>query len=365
MTYDLVVIGGGPGGCSAAITAVRTGATVLLLERGTFPRNKVCGEFVSAESLELLHNLLAPAYQRLISEAPKIARGRIFSDGAELGAEINPPAASITRFDLDSALWRSCILSGVEAREQCTAQTVEGTGPFRVTAGGEYFETKALVNAAGRWSNLTGSQKVARPRKEQWIGIKAHYMEPVTPASVDLYFFDGGYCGIQPVRFAQNGSAVRINVCAMVRADVATRLPEVLRCHPTLQERSRSWQPLMDTVSTSPLVFHPPKPAQAGMLQVGDSATFVDPFIGDGISLALRSGALAAECLARSFRNPGSQQDALAEYSRLYKQRLAGVFRASAKLRNLLRWPAAVRRPVLLLLERTPFLTNQLVKMTR
>jgi flavin-dependent dehydrogenase len=58
--HDLIVIGGGPAGTSAAITCARSGARVLLLERGRFPRQKVCGEFVSAESLALLADLLAP-----------------------------------------------------------------------------------------------------------------------------------------------------------------------------------------------------------------------------------------------------------------------------------------------------------------
>ena len=58
MSYDLAIIGGGPAGTSAAISAARQGARVLLLERGRFPRHKVCGEFVSAESLTLLKDLL-------------------------------------------------------------------------------------------------------------------------------------------------------------------------------------------------------------------------------------------------------------------------------------------------------------------
>src|ERR1041385_2073289 len=56
--YDLAVIGGGPAGTAAAITAARRGKRVALLERGRYPRHKVCGEFVSAESLELLEALL-------------------------------------------------------------------------------------------------------------------------------------------------------------------------------------------------------------------------------------------------------------------------------------------------------------------
>jgi menaquinone-9 beta-reductase len=367
LNFDLIVIGGGPGGCVAAITAARIGAKVLLLERGKFPRHKVCGEFVSAESLDLLRDLLLPAHQRLISDAPLIPRGRIFVDNAELTAEISPPAASITRFDLDSALWDSCIQAGVEAREECTVQAVEGTGPFRGKTQKGYLEAQAVVNATGRWSNLTSPavRTQTQTKNERWIGLKAHFCEASVPASVDLYFFDGGYCGVQPFGSSHNGSGVRINACAMVRADVATTLEEVLRCHPALLERSRGWAPLMETVSTSPLLFHDPEPVQGAMFQVGDSATFVDPFIGDGISLALRSGELAAECLVPFFRKQRSLQEATAEYCKLYEEQLARVFRASSKLRNMLRWPSLVRKPVLAVLQRTPAITRQFVKMTR
>ena len=364
--YDLIVIGAGPAGCAAAITAARSGASVLLLERGKFPRHRVCGEFVSAESLDLLQTLLAPAHKALITEAPRIARSRIFVDAAELQAEITPPAASITRFDLDAALWDSCAHAGVECRSDCAVQSVEGAGPFRVTTRAESFEARALINATGRWSNLTSQTTRAGVTKDRWIGVKAHFREVAVSPSVDLYFFEGGYCGVQPVSPAtQNDSAMVVNACAMVRANEATDLTEVLTLHRALRERSQNWQLLMDPVSTSPLVFHPPEPVHNGMLQVGDVATFVDPFIGDGISLALRSGDLAAECLFRFFRKECSLESAEEDYTRLYQTRLAPVFRASSRLRNLLRWPGVVRKPVLALLERTPAITRHLVTMTR
>jgi menaquinone-9 beta-reductase len=371
---DLIVVGGGPAGCAAAITAARSGASVLLLERGRFPRHRVCGEFVSAESLDLLQTLLAPAHHSLIHQAPRIARSRIFVDAAELHAEITPPAASIPRFDLDAALWDSCALAGVERWAGCVVKTIEGTGPFRVTTNSESFEGRTIINATGRWSNFTSPAtraRVTRVTKERWIGVKGHFLEAAPQAhaapSVDLYFFDGGYCGVQPISPTNQKGEAAVNACAMVRADVATDLHKVLQLHPALRERSRNWKPhpAMDPVSTSPLIFQPPEPAQNGMLQAGDAATFVDPFIGDGISLALRSGNLAGECLSRFFRNDCSLNAATAEYSRLYQTRLAPVFRASSRLRNLLRWPGVVRKPVLSILEKTPSITRRLVQMTR
>jgi flavin-dependent dehydrogenase len=182
---------------------------------------------------------------------------------------------------------------------------------------------------------------------------------------VDLYFFSGGYCGVQPVTEPVNGSKAIINACAMVKADVATELNQIFRCHPALQTRSRSWEPAMPPVSTSPLIFHEPEPVQDNILQVGDSATFVDPFIGDGISLALRSGALATRCLTPFLQNECTLLQANAEYARQYRRQLAPVFRASSHLRNFLKLPSLVRRPVMSILQRTPAITRHLVRMTR
>src|ERR1700687_3234623 len=132
--YDLIVIGGGPAGTSAAITCACSGARVLLLERGRFPRHKVCGEFVSAESLDLLADLLAPQHARLFPEAIRIPRARVFLDGRTLHAPVDPPAASISRLDLDQALWDSAEQCGAESRQQIAVQSISGTGPFLVKA---------------------------------------------------------------------------------------------------------------------------------------------------------------------------------------------------------------------------------------
>jgi flavin-dependent dehydrogenase len=286
-------------------------------------------------------------------------------DGSELRAQVSPPAASVTRFDLDQALWTAAIQSGVDTREDSIAQSVSGEGPFVVNTAREMFEAKAVINATGRWSNLTSPAVRACISGERWIGIKAHFREASPSQSVDLYFFDGGYCGVQPVTSSQNGSGGIINACAMVRAEVATTLQQVFDAHSAIQERSCHWTPVMDPVATSPLVFHQPELVQSGMLQTGDSATFVDPFIGDGISLALRSGALAAESLAGFFKGKCSLQHATSNYCTAYQQRLARVFRNSSRVRRLLSWQSVVRKPALSLLQRAPAITSMIVRMTR
>ena len=363
--YDLIVIGGGPAGTSAAIHAARGGARVLLLERGKFPRQKVCGEFVSAESLGLLTSLLDSAYRALMRGAVSIPLVRVFLDGRTLRTKITPPAASIARFDLDAALWASAQHAGVDAQQAVTAHSVAGTGPFRLATSAGEFEGRALVNASGRWSKLN-TLPANGGEREKWLGLKAHFAEPFPESSVDLYFFDEGYCGVQPVTLQDGHShRGRVNACAMVRADSATKLPEVLAFHPALRERSRSWQVISEPISTSPLIFQRPQPTKDNVLMAGDAAGFVDPFVGDGISLALRSGRLAAQSLAPYFAGAASLDQSVRKYHTGYEETLLPVFRTSCWIRQALRWPKMARRPVLSVLEKSPALTRQLVRSTR
>jgi hypothetical protein len=128
--FDLIVVGAGPAGSSAAITAARSGASVLLCERGRFPRQRVCGEFVSSESLDLLSNLLADQAAPLIDAAPRISAARFFAEGRTISTVVDPPATSISRFDIDLALWNVAAHLGVRALDQTTVERIEGTAHF-------------------------------------------------------------------------------------------------------------------------------------------------------------------------------------------------------------------------------------------
>ncbi|MCU1298784.1 MAG: hypothetical protein JWO91_3062 [Acidobacteriaceae bacterium] len=365
--YDLIVIGAGPAGASAAISAAQSGVRVLLLERGRFPRHKVCGEFISAESLELLSNLLAPEDKYSLDKAIRIPCTRIFLDGRTVEASIDPPAASFARFDLDVALWQSAERLGVDARSQVTVNKVDRRNDttFVVNTSAGEFESRALVNSSGRWSNLT-AKLPENGARVKWLGVKGHFSESTPGNSVDLYFFEGGYCGVQPVDLlnttVRNG---RVNACAMVRADVANSLTEVFTKHPALYERTQRWKGLSDPVSTSPLIFKKPQPVHDGVLMAGDAAAFVDPFVGDGISLALRSGGLAAECLLPYFRGSCSLEDATQNYQQGYQQNFGPIFSTSSRIRQMLTLPKRLRAPLLFILERNPALTQYLVKKTR
>ena len=363
--YDLIVIGGGPGGTAAAITSARSAARTLLIERGRFPRHKVCGEFVSPEALGLLFELLSEPERGLLEEAISIPQARVFLDDRMLEAPIEGSARSIARLDLDRALWQSAEQSGVETKQPVTAHSIQGTGPFVVRTSLGDFESRAVVDASGRWSSLKlgGMNRGTLPAK--WIGVKAHFSEPSPSESVDLYFFNGGYCGVQPVALQADGDRRRINVCAMVRAEVASRLEEIPKLHPALCRRAQRWEQRTQAISVAPLVFAKPEAARGRVLLVGDAAGFVDPFVGDGISLALRSGTLAALSLGPFFEEKIRLHEAIDQYRGQYRRGLAPVFGSSAKLRRMLQVPRLARRPLFFLLASSPRLARYLVRITR
>ena len=366
-TYDLAVIGGGPAGLAAAIAAARHGASVLLAERGRFPRHRVCGEFVSAESLMLLESLLQSGSAAVMECAVRIEQGRLFHGSRVIAVPIAPAAASIARFDLDAALWDAAVAVGVDARQDCVIQAVaqdEG-GEFELQAPAGTFRSRAVIQAAGRWSQFSQHTSTSDPA-QKWIGLKAHFAETTPARSVDLYFFEGGYCGVQPVDLHLDPHAGRrINAAALVRADVARSLEEVLRLHPALARRSAEWQRLTEPVATSQVSFRKPQPLAGNHLLTGDAAAFVDPFVGDGISLALRSGALAADSLARFWLGQQSLAEAGETYAAAHRRQWGPVFRNAALFRAMLTLPLAVRDVVAAVLTHTPALTRQMVRLTR
>jgi flavin-dependent dehydrogenase len=85
------------------------------------------------------------------------------------------------------------------------------------------------------------------------------------------------------------------------------------------------------------------------MMLAGDAAAFIDPFAGDGISIALRSGAMAAHCVARFCAGELSHAEALAAYDEQYHRSFVSAFRNAARLRRIVSLPAAITAPAIAL----------------
>lgn len=353
--FDLAVIGAGPAGTSAAITGVREGLSVALLEAGSFPRHKVCGEFISSEALPILRSLL-PEEDELLAQAPRIKSARVFLDNRVADFEVKPAAVSLSRYIMDLRLWESAIAQGVCVSDRVRVTAVrKDESLFTIESEGSAWRARAVINATGRWSNLSRSQGEI---SERWLGLKQHFYEDDAALNCDLYFFRGGYCGVQAL-----GDGT-INVAAMVRANVARNFPGVFELNRELTRRSRKWRPAAEAVATSPLLFRTPQTSHGETVLAGDAAAFIDPFAGDGISMALHSGRLAAIALVPYLRGECSLDAALERYDSAHRDLVQPALKAAARLRRWLRFPKTLRVAALSLLQWPP-LARLTVQQTR
>lgn len=376
LPLDLAIIGGGPAGTAGALEARQHGLQVAIWESGRFPRHKVCGEFVSSESLPWLQREIPTAMARsaVIRRVEFIARG-----GRRHSLALPSTARGLSRFVLDEALWQAAIRRGAETCDgtairrvfKCGADTRSsraGSADFGAAgvtlntslpsrqlwevepAKGTRRRAEAVLVACGRWWSLQGFPSPARDRHTtaSWLGGKAHFAGVPPTDGVELYFFPGGYCGLAPI---EDGL---LNVCCLVDrsltrhlgagalADFALWLRKAAR-HPALDARLRLATQVTETFATAPVQPARRHADNAGALLAGDAAGFLDPFTGDGIAQALQAGRLAAEAVARARADRVPLVIAADAYRRQLRYAVGRSYKVAGLLRLLVRAPAGLQ----------------------
>lgn len=329
-----------------AIEARRLGLQVTVWERERFPRHKVCGEFVSAESLPWLEREIPGVVARsaFITRAEFISRR-----GRAHGFQLPRPARGLSRRALDEALWRTAAGAGASVREGATVLRVRSRLGKRTTAweieseGGPPEAARALVVACGRWWRIEGLDSPVREERKNaagpWLGAKAHFCGLTPRRAVEMYYFPGGYCGLAAVEGGLYNACCLVHRSLLRDASAGAARDfagwiRAIASHPALNDRLRGAIQEGETVTTAPVRPARRRATHAGALFVGDAAGFLDPFTGDGISMALHSGRLAAEELAKCFANDIPDPEIAA---RSYRARLNESVRRSYALAGLLR----------------------------
>ncbi len=304
MDRRLTVIGGGPAGSCAAITALRGGCSAILVEKSRFPRHKVCGEFLSPEIAPELERIgVWPAF---ISSAPaRIDRLRLRFRLREFGCRLPERAYGLSRFCLDPLLMDRAMTLGPSVIRDL---------PER--------RDGAIVLCTGR--------KAVEPRSRRGrriFGFKAHFRGPTSDA-IELFFFDGGYVGVTAV---EGGLT---NVCGIATEAALRSVNFAIDDHvarsAALRERLEPLTRAMDWLRVGPLVYQNRFRAQTveNEFPAGDALSFVDPFTGSGILAAVITGALAGECIAQGISS--------AEYMVRCRKRLRKPFAVASLFRTAL-----------------------------
>ena len=361
MTFDALVIGGGPAGAAASLRLAKAGWQVGVIEREEFPRRKVCGEFLSATNWGLFGKLE-------ISEAVTAFAGPEISRVALYGREASPVTAplpalrethvgygrALTRDVLDTLLLEAAAGCGASIFQPmlCTdVQRRNGLWTCSVAEPNEQreltLESRVVIAANGSWTPAKAPipQKAAAARPSDLFGFKAHFTGADLPADLmPLLAFPGGYGGMVT---CQDG-LVSLSCC--IRRDTLGSLRErkltsageevldyIFRHVPMVRkvlsgaDRQGKW------LSAGPIRPGIRQPYSEGLFSVGNAAGEAHPVVAEGISMALQSGWLAAESLLAArqespLRSTAEVESAGRQYARLWRRSFATRIRASTAI---------------------------------
>jgi menaquinone-9 beta-reductase len=347
-----LIVGGGPAGASAAIALARGGAMPVVIERSPGERDLVCGGFLGWDALAALNKLgLDPA----ALGARPIHKVRLAAKGRTVEAALPRAAAGLSRRRLDAALLHLAEEAGAAVLRGRSARALDGDA-VRLDDGSE-MAADALILATGK-HELRGAARPVGGRKLS-AGLRAAL--PATPAlaaalagTVELHLYDGGYAGLL---LQEDGTA---NLCLSVAQErmAAGRealLAELLAEAPLLAERIGGRLPEQwEAIASVPYGWRARETAP-GCYRVGDQAAVIASLAGDGIAVALASGAAAARACLNG------------ERAEAYQSAFARRARRPIAIAEMLRHLAEhrIERGLMLGLARVPGVAKAAARLTR
>lgn len=342
-----LIVGGGPAGAAAAIALARGGAMPVLVERCPGARDLVCGGFLGWDALAALNRL---GLDVAGLGARPIHRLRLVSGRRTVEAALPRPAAGLSRRRLDAALLQMAEEAGAAVLRGRTARALDGRR-LRLDRG-EEMAADAVFLATGK-HELRGAARALDGRPVS-VGLRTSLPPlPGLEGMIELHLFDGGYAGL----LAQEDGAT--NLCLTVTRDRMTDrnalIAALIAEAPLLGERIGSSLPAQwEAVSGVPYGWRA-RTTAAGRYRVGDQAAVIASIAGDGIAIALASGAAAAHaCLAGE-----SAQAFQAGFAR----RAARPIAIAEALRHLAARP--LRRRLMMGLAGIPGLARAAARLTR
>ena len=329
--FDVIVVGSGPAGSAAATTARRHGLDTAIIDKATFPRDKLCGGLFTGRSEKAMRAIFG------LEVTPDLFltsdHMRFFASGKPLADIPNAPPMHLTmRRDLDAMLHEHAVNAGAKPFLGVPVTELDLDAKTITLRDGTTLEYNILIGTDGV-NSFVARALFGRPFDPEEIAFGLEIESPLQggrdgAVEIDFDAADWGYGWSFPKR-----KSMTVGVCGLTRqnedmkANMAAYVSQ-LGADETLKYKGQYL----------PFGEYKKRPGRAAVLLAGDAAGLVDPITGEGIALAIESGALAADAAAGALAagTPNTAFD-------LYAGKLGPIHRslAQARMWRLIMFPKA------------------------
>ena len=353
--YDIIIVGGGPAGTSAALYAYKMGLKTIILDKNTFPRDKICGDALSGKSVKYMRelgvldqvpNLNGSTIRRITFGSPSHKQFDIHLNNPQNKGDIKEgyvipreiydnflfeKAKEVTEiienFNVNDLLYENNKIIGISGKHkkevhQIYAPLILGCDGAKSTIARKLgFHTEDQENTA--------------------IAIRCYYegVKGLTD-QIELHFVDEvlpGYFWLFPA--GDNIANIGLGLSKKFAKKDERKLSQILdevTASPYFKDRFSDAKKLEKPKGWSLPLGRIQRPSYGdGFMLLGDAAGLIDPFTGEGIGNAMASAKFAVEVASEAKKNNDYSKDVLSKYHKLVWDELGSELRTSTKLQNL------------------------------
>ena len=296
-TFDVIIVGGGLAGLTNAIHLSKFKQRVLLIEKNSYPKHKVCGEYISNEVLPYLNSL---GIDPIKEGAKKISKVQVSTTKGNLIKGVLPLGGfGMSRYFLDSLLLKKARFNGVQVLKDSVDSICFKNGVFTVqTKDSKSFQSKITIGAFGKRSIL--DLKMDREfikKKSPYLAVKLHVKGDFPENLIALHNFKGGYCGVSKV---ENNS---INLCYITEYNSFKKYKNITDFQKQVVFKNKHLKKIFEEstsvfekpLTISQISFETKNPVENHIIMCGDTAGMIHPLCGNGMGMAIASARLASE----------------------------------------------------------------------
>ena len=365
-TFDVIIVGGGLAGLTSAIHLSKFKQRVLLIEKNSYPKHKVCGEYISNEALPYLKSLgINPTKEG----AKKITKVHVSTiTGGLIKGDLPLGGFGMSRYFLDELLANKALSNGVSILQDSVDSVDFKDNQFCVqTKNLKLFQSKITIGAFGKKSalDLKMSRKFTQ-KKSPYLAVKLHVKGDFPENLVALHNFKGGYCGVSKV---ENNA---INLCYITEYEsfkkhknITDFQEQVVFKNKHLRKIFTESKPVFQKPLTiSQISFETKQAVEDHIIMCGDTAGMIHPLCGNGMGMAI-AGARLASTLILQFLNgeiatrKALEKQYLRDWNKEFKTRLKAGHFIARLFKN-----QTFSKIAYLILKNAPFLLPKIIQYT-